>query len=118
MIAENDKKIIKELIEKYGSPQIEKFIRQEKLNNQKLELLMLEYLYTTNFDPTTKKYVNPCVSIPTENNQYFSNGISSIFELNDQIIEKDWLTLNRKIITKPIIFDHQKNLENKMKVEN
>ena len=33
-------------------------------------------------------------------------------------IQKDWLTCERKIINKPIIYDHQKNLDNKNKIEN
>lgn len=117
-MTENDKKIIKELIVKYGSEKILKFIHQEKQDSQKLQLLILEYLFSTNIDPATKKYVNPCVSFADENTQYLSNGISSIFQLKEHVIEKNWLIEERKIITKPILFEHQKNLDSKHKIEN
>lgn len=117
-MTENEKIIIKELIKKHGARKIMDFIRQENLNSKELESLVLEYLYTTNVDPNTGKFVNPCVSILGEKIQYFSNGISSIFQLNDRFIQKDWLTCERKIINKPIIYGHQKNLENKVKIEN
>lgn len=116
-MTESDKKIIKELIKKYGTGKVLKFIRQENLNSQELESLVLEYLFTTNTDPVSQRFVNPCISIPNENRQYFSNGISSIFQLNNQVIEKNWLTPDRKIINRPIIYDHKKNLENKSKIE-
>lgn len=116
-MTETDKIILKQLIEKYGITKIMDFIRQEKLNSKELESLILEYLYTTNINPSTEKFVNPCVFFPNENTQYFSNGISSVFELNSQIIPREWLTRERKIINKPIVYDHQKNLVNKAKIE-
>ena len=117
-MTENDKIIIQELIKKYGTTKIINFLRQENLKSKEIKSLLLEYLYTTNNDPVTGKSVNPCVSIPQEETQYFSNGVTSVFQLNGQFIQNDWLICDRKIVTKPVIYDRRKIIQNKEKIIN
>lgn len=117
-MTENDKVILRNMLEKYNSEDINHFLKEESIKNKQLRDLFLEYLYTTNFNPSSREYVNPCVSITMEYRECFSNNINSLFITRDSFIKDSWLNDNSKTITKPIIYDINKNFENRQKVIN